>query len=185
MGPAGRVSDVEREHAGAELWLVAGARLLEQGGVAAVKLPALAATVGLTTGSFYHHFRNMPEFLDRLAARYAGPSAGIALGVPADPRERIRAAVRLQSGDDRRSVGFALRDWASTSEAAKQAVHESDTTVLERLTDDFEAVGFDRDQARARALVVFSVGVAKVHAPWGGDVPDLDAALEVLARRPS
>ena len=173
---------VDREHAGAELWLAAGVLQLEKGGVATVKLPALAARVGLTTGSFYHHFRNMTEFLDRLASRYATePVDGVEPGAPADPRERIRATLRQHAGHDRRVVGSALRDWAATSDTARQAVHDGDVTVLDRLAADFIALGHDELDARARALVAFSVGVAPIVPPWGGEAPDIDQVLDLLA----
>lgn len=176
---------VEREHAGAELWLAAGVRLLEDGGVATVKLPALAAQVGLTTGSFYHHFRNMTEFLDRLAARYASTasheSVPVAPAVPTDPRERLRATLRRQSGHDSRAIGSALRDWAATSDTARQAVRVGDAGVLDQLAADFVALGHDEMDARARALVAFSVGVASIVPPWGGTAPSIDQVLDLLA----
>jgi AcrR family transcriptional regulator len=175
---------VDREHAGAELWLAAGVRLLEEGGVATVKLPALAARVGLTTGSFYHHFRNMTEFLDRLAVRYAAePALAVEPVATGDPRRRLRATLTRASGHDRRAVGSALRDWAATSDAARQAVYEGDAVVLERLAADFAALGHDELGARARALLAISVGVATIVPPWGGDAPDVDRVLDLLAPR--
>jgi len=173
---------VEREHAGAELWLAAGVRLLEEGGVATVKLPALAARVGLTTGSFYHHFRNMTEFLDRLAARYASTeSTPSAPAVPTDPRERLRATLGRQSGHDGRAIGSALRDWAATSDTARQAVRAGDAGILDQLAADFVALGHDEMDARARALLAFSVGVASIVPPWGGAAPTIDQVLDLLA----
>ena len=74
----------------------------------------------------------------------------------------------------------ALRDWAATSDAARQAVYEGDAAVLERLAADFVALGHDELGARARALLAMSVGVATIVPPWGGDTPDVDRVLQSL-----
>ena len=172
---------MDREHAGAELWLAAGVRLLDEGGVATVKLPALAARVGLTTGSFYHHFRNMTEFLDRLAERYAAEPVAAAPDATIAPRERIRLTLAQHTGRDRATAGSALRDWAATSDAARHAVHLGDATTLDQLAADFQALGHDELDARARALLVFSVVVSTIVPPWGGAAPAVDQVLDLLA----
>ena len=64
-----------------EQWLSAGQKLLRRGGVKAVKLGALTAELGLTTGSFYHHFDSMASFLDELA-RFYGADQVVAILAP-------------------------------------------------------------------------------------------------------
>src|SRR5918995_1461561 len=47
-------------------WLSAGLDALRKGGVAAVRVERLAAGVGVTKGSFYHHFRDRGALLEAL-----------------------------------------------------------------------------------------------------------------------
>ena len=45
-------------------WLSAGLEALRKGGVGAVRVERLAAGVGVTKGSFYHHFRDRNALLE-------------------------------------------------------------------------------------------------------------------------
>ena len=52
-------------------WLSAGLEALRKGGVAAVRVERLAADVGVTKGSFYHHFRDRGALLDEVLEYWA------------------------------------------------------------------------------------------------------------------
>ena len=45
-------------------WLSAGLEALRKGGVGSVRVERLAGDVGITKGSFYHHFRDRGALLD-------------------------------------------------------------------------------------------------------------------------
>ena len=47
-------------------WLGAGLDALRKGGVGAVRVERLATDVGVTKGSFYHHFRDRGALLDAM-----------------------------------------------------------------------------------------------------------------------
>ena len=49
----------------------AGLDALRKGGVAAVRVERLAGDVGVTKGSFYHHFRDRGALLDALLDYWA------------------------------------------------------------------------------------------------------------------
>ena len=52
-------------------WLSAGLEALRKGGVAAVRVERLAADVGVTKGSFYHHFRDRGALVSVVAVLFA------------------------------------------------------------------------------------------------------------------
>lgn len=173
---------VEREHAGAELWLAAGVRLLEEGGVATVKLPALAARVGLTTGSFYHHFSGMQDFLDQLAARFAVElRPGLSSAEPGEPRDRLRRLAALVVRHRIRPLDMAMRDWAMTSSAAAASVQAHDALVLEFLERAFVDMGHPTDEARLRAHLLHAVNTARTASSWPDDDGMFDRIVDVLA----
>ena len=57
----------------------AGLELLASGGIGAVTISALCYRLGVTKGSFYHHFSSQTEFQDELLAYWASERADIAI----------------------------------------------------------------------------------------------------------
>ena len=152
---------------GRERWLLAGQDLLREGGLPAVKLGALTERLGLTTGSFYHHFDNMGAYLDALARYYGADQVETALAALSDqgPQERL-VALGERAQEDMGALARAMRDWAGTNEAAADAVRAADAAVLRFLEQVFIDLGHDTEAARVRAMILLSAGVARVHPPW-------------------
>jgi len=153
---------------GRRRWLVAGQQLLRDGGIPAVKLLALVDRTGLTTGSFYHHFGSMAVYLDELASFYGSerPPELLERIDATDPRARLEQLERLAHDERMRPLDRAMRDWAGSNDAAASAVRASDEHLLRFMEAAFGDLGHARDDARLRAIVLLSVGVARVHPPW-------------------
>jgi AcrR family transcriptional regulator len=167
---------------GRDLWLHAGQELLRRGGVGAVKLSALTEALGLTTGSFYHHFRGMTDYLDQLARFYG--TAQFAQARPLlehpDPKERLRRLAALSRDARMQPLDAAMRDWAGSNPVAANAVRQSDATLLAFVERAFRDLGHGRSAARTRALLLFSLGVARVHLPWRLSKRVFDEVFAVL-----
>ena len=58
-----------RQRLSREAWAAAGLRALTDGGVAAVAVEPLAASLGTTKGSFYWHFSDREELVREVRAR--------------------------------------------------------------------------------------------------------------------
>jgi AcrR family transcriptional regulator len=171
---------------GRERWLEAGQELLRRGGIGAVKLQALTELLGLTTGSFYHHFDNMAGYLDALARHYGSdqPRAGIATIAEDDPRRRLERLSELALADAMLPLDAAMRDWAGSNPVAAQAVRDADEILLRFIEQAFLDLGHDRRGARTRATLLLSAGVARISPPWplGTRRADaFDAVLDVLS----
>lgn len=167
---------------GQELWLAAGQELLRRGGIAAVRLQALTEELGLTTGSFYHHFAGMSEYLDQLAAYYGSdqPREHLAVAEDADPRERLRRLVAL-AGDERMvPLDAAMRDWAGSNVAAAEAVRAADEFLLRFIERAFLDLGYRRSEAQTRSILLFSAGVARISPPWQVGRSVVDEILNIL-----
>lgn len=168
---------------GQEVWLAAGQELLRRGGVGAVRLQALTDELGLTTGSFYHHFSGMSQYLDQLAAYYGSeqPRSHLAAVEDADPRVRLQRLVAL-AGDERMvPLDAAMRDWAGSNAAAARAVSDADEFLLRFIERAFLDLGYGRNEARTRATLLFSVGVARISPPWRIGREMSNEILEILA----
>ena len=168
---------------GRELWLIAGQDLLRRGGAPAVKLNALTQALGLTTGSFYHHFDGMRDYLTQLARYYGAeqPRAGLAQIDDPDPRVRLRRLYALAVDDEMRPLDAAMRDWAGSDPEAAAAVREADAILLHYLATAFADLGHPPPAARARAQLMFAAGVAHFTPPWRTDAGIIDEVLDILA----
>ena len=168
---------------GRDAWLRAGQELMRGGGIAAVKLRALTQALGLTTGSFYHHFSGMRDYLDQLARYYGAEQVHESLAVVdhADPKVRLRRLDALMRNERKRPLDFAMRDWAGSNELAATAVQEADEILLRFIERAFRDLGFGRKDAQLRALLIFSPGVARIRVPWRVSSRVVDDVIDILA----
>lgn len=168
---------------GATTWLLAGQDLLRSGGIGAVKLHSLTKAAGLTTGSFYHHFGGMPDYLDALAACFGDDQVESHLkGTESlEPRDRIVTLMAMARERKLIPLDAAMRDWAGSSSAAAKAVEAVDHRLLEYLTEAFAELGYSGRAGQVRAQLLVSSGVARVIAPWPPSEQDLDDVLDILA----
>ena len=150
-------------------WVEAGQTLLRRGGLKALKLRPLADELGVSTGSFYHHFADFDTYQGRLAAYFAqGQVVELIEAIgrsEADPVGRIRLLAQLVRRRGLSRLSIAMRAWAESDARAKTAVERHDDLMLGFLTDCLHAVGFARHDAAVRGYALMTLGLAKVHAP--------------------
>ena len=60
-------------------------------------------------------------------------------------------------------------------------MRQADQLLLRFVESAFIELGFDRRDAQARAILLYSTGVARVSPPWKQSPKLLDAVLEALA----
>lgn len=157
------MSAVRNTRLGREDWELAAIDAIAAGGLAAVAVEPLAASLGVTKGSFYAHFRSRRELVDAALARWEG-SHGASL---ADPSAIDNAAQRLehvmlaavafsQSGDP--SVHVKLLGELHDP-AARAAVARVDARRIARLTTTYRDVGFSPQRAKRRAHLAYATYV--------------------------
>ena len=166
-------------------WLEAGQQLLRTSGVGGLKLHALAASLGISTGSFYHHFSDFDAYLVALAKYYSGEqlTANIATvrREAATPHERILRASELAREIDLPSLMVAMRAWARRDARVAAEVAVLEQGLMDFLTECFEGLGFARDAAQVRSFVMMSAASAEVAPPELGDHRRLGRAIIDLA----
>jgi AcrR family transcriptional regulator len=165
-------------------WIEAGQRLLIDGGFSSLKLAALTRELGVTSGSFYHHFGDFREYLDALADYYGRENIDRvveALSPIPDPAERLRVLHTLRDDWSILRLDSAMRVWATSNDRARMAVARLDDEFIELIRGAFAELGFSHDEARIRALLAFSAGVGQPflfgRPPNTGDSAQ---ALEIL-----
>jgi AcrR family transcriptional regulator len=154
-------------------WLEAGQQLLRGSGVVGLKLHALAASLGISTGSFYHHFSDFDAYLVALAKYYSGEqlAANIAtvMREATTPHERIVRASQLARETALPELIAAMRAWARRDERVAPEVAVLEQGLIDFLAECFVGLGFTREQSLARAFVMLSVAGGEVAPPDLGD----------------
>jgi len=143
-------------------WVQAGQGLLVERGIKAVKLHSLTAKLSVSTGSFYHHFKNFDDYLSALAEFYGSEQAqrpfdAARARVGDDPKSLLREATTIFGAESGRQLNIAMRSWAQTDERACAAVRRYDAVLIKNLDEIFLALGFKEIAAKSRTLIMMGL----------------------------
>ena len=170
-------------------WIAAAMDALVEGGVGAVAVEPLAARLGATKGSFYHHFASRVALITAALEEWERRDTTHVrerLQLIGDPRARIHAVMTAAITD--RDGG--LRDAALLASASHPliapVVARATATRVRYLTDTYVELGLSRARARRRALLTSAAYVGLFDLVRSGEVtvtgPELRAyADEMLA----
>ena len=164
---------------------------MRKGGVGAVRVERLAADVGVTKGSFYHHFRDRGALLEALLEFWSREMTdaeferiqGLRGG---DAGRELRARLLALAEDVlERGMGRydpAIRAWARSDRKVAAAVAQVDRRRVRALAGLFEEGGFSAAQARTRARIFYALllGEPQVRAPLR-EAGELERMVEILA----
>ncbi len=154
--------------------------MLVKAGIGAVSVDRLATSLGVTRGSFYHHFADRADLLQVLLEDWSRRwtyeiDAQIAdLGL--DPSNTILAWMRTilnrQAADD----DAPFRAWALHDPMARAVVKQVDEARLGFITRQFEALGFTGIDAENRSRLWLHYELA-APAMFAGPSAEREAAL--------
>lgn len=185
----GAVGDSGKDRLGRTDWIDAGAAILRESGITGVKLAALTARLGVSIGSFYHHFTSFEQYLGDLADHYSVERVRFELDIASagklGPVARIRRLGTVSLQRDTFRLDQAMRVWATMDARAEINLRRAEALVLVFLEQAFRDLGFGAKDAALRARILLSVNIAALGAD--GDKPHGDyfkAALRLLAKRP-
>ncbi|WP_258044706.1 TetR/AcrR family transcriptional regulator [Sphingomonas citricola] len=170
-------------------WLEAGQSLLRRGGLRALKLRPLAEELRVSTGSFYHHFRDFDDYQGQLAHYFAEDQISDLIDAleraTPDPIERIRLLGQTVRRRGSSRLAIAMRAWAESDPRARTAVERHDMLMLDFLARCLTSAGFTRAEAEIRAYGLITLGLSKVHAPHLDMASLFDSLLDIMVARPA
>lgn len=136
-------------------WLDAALSALVEGGIAAVTMEKVAAELGVTRGSFYHHFRDRAELLDELldywVSRWTVAVRDDVAALGLDPRSTLLALMRMIAHRKAAEYDVVFRAWALHDDRAREVLRRVDSMRVEYMTSLFLAMGFEGLEAENRA----------------------------------
>ncbi len=151
-----------------EAYYDAAFAILADEGPGGLTISALCTRLGVTKGSFYHHFRDTSEFAERLLAHWEREHASrlIALSESVtDADERFDLADGIAVGLPH-AAEAAIRAWSWSDESVAVVQRRVDAARLEHLTASGIAAGQGPEEAHRMALISMSVLVGMQQLEW-------------------
>lgn len=144
-------------------WIEAGLRALADGGPEAVRIEALAETLGVTKGGFYWHFKDRPALLDETLDAWERASTDDVLEQVeqhgGDARSKARLAGLLTFSAELLPIDLAVRDWARRDKQVEARLRRVDNRRMDYLRTQFSTFCTDDDDIEARCLLAFSLAI--------------------------
>ncbi len=139
----------------------AALELMAAGGIGAVTISALCYRLGVTKGSFYHHFESGTAFQHELLRFWEHDRVKQLMPFleAMDPVDRL-TALKLGAVSINHEAASALRAWARTDKAAAASQARVDRETEKLLTRFLVEAGIDSKQASTLARIGFSILVA-------------------------
>ncbi len=162
-------------------WVLAALRALVRGGIAAVRVEALARDIGATKGSFYWHFKDLGELhqvmleLWEEVATHRITAAVRASGL--DSRGQLMLLADMVSVPPGEALGGieiepALRDWGRNDTRARAVLERVDRQRLEDLTGFLRAAGVEEGELLPKAQLIYAavIGLEQLRLTTGAEM---------------
>ena len=142
-------------------WISAALETLAAEGLDGVRVERLAQALGITKGSFYHHFKDRADLHAAMLAQWRTTMVVEImrdLEQITDPLQRFGQVMRLPTLDRRADleVELAVRLWARRDPDAEAVLHEVDALRIDFVARMLVDCGAPAETARARAILVFA-----------------------------
>ena len=169
-------------------WLDHGLRQLEDSGPSALSANAMAASLGVSRGSFYWHFRDIADFRSALLERWRDWSTErviLQLESKSDPADRLRLLLAGAFGEtnpSERSVSAqdrAIRAWAAEDSEVARVVDEIDRRRVDYMAAILRDAGVSGPTARERAVFLYWAYLGREAAPGTGTLLSYEAAAAI------
>lgn len=167
-----------------ERWLETALNVLATEGGARLRIDSLVKNLGVTKGSFYHHFKNRDEFvralIDYWSKEFTESVINDVNSSEASPSERLLSLTQYVEAEGLDQFDIAFRSWAAQDPVVAEALKEVDRRRYEFVKGVFEAIGFEGAELemRVRLFLVFVSARRSVYTPQS----TYDSASETLLR---
>jgi len=140
-------------------WTQTALEAIVEGGVAAVAVEPLAARLGATKGSFYHHFENRDALIVAALEEWERSQTEAVierLNLLPDPAERLRAVMAAALADRAGGVRDAALLGSATHPLVKPVVERVTKRRLAYIAEMYAQLGMSDARASQRATLLYS-----------------------------
>ena len=149
-----------------EDWLEEGFQVLSEFAQDKLKILYLCERLGVTRGSFYHHFEGIEDYIEKLMEEWESRNT---LGFietanrGKTPKEQLKILGELSSKIDQK-MEAAIRSWSYYNTTVKNYIRRVDESRIKYLNGIFLKLGFAKKRAQAKARLDYAtlVGVQQL-----------------------
>lgn len=133
-----------------EDWLEAGLQTLGEAGVNRLTIERLTEELDITKGSFYHHFKNVEEFRQKLIAFWADQYLSPSSSIPEEASDLMALLDTIveESFGALTEPEMTIRVWAQQDDMVRSFVQQVDSVRVEFVLKVFQAVIGDHSKAQ-------------------------------------
>ena len=157
-----------------------GAKALSEQGAAALTIDGLTARLGVTKGSFYHHFGSLQGYIDALLEFYESEGTLNVIAITEaepDPRAKLRRLLEITTQGPL-NLEVAFRAWALQNAQAREVQARIDAQRIAYLVDLCAGVAGSAATAESLAQLLYMIYIGSQQV-----IPPLDpAAVQRLYR---
>lgn len=143
-------------------WVQAGIAAVVARGPSALRIDSLCKNLGVTKGSFYHHFKNRSDLVRAIAQYWANtqPLLGSRyLAQQHSPQAQLKRLVLLFADGQLGQRDHAMRSWGASEAIIAKAVNQADQKILTLLLGILQRLGI---QAKARQALALNLMFAAI-----------------------
>ncbi len=169
-------------------WIDEGLRALAAGGPDAVRIEALARTLGVTKGGFYWHFNDRRALLEEMLDTWERVSVDEVIerveGEGGDARARLRRLFALaSSSNELLRTDLAVRDWSRREQTVAERLRRVDNRRMDYMRSLFAAFCPDEDEVEARCMLAASLWIGSHFMAADHGARSRADVLELVMRR--
>ena len=161
-------------------WLEEGMKVLSIEGYPGIRIDKLCLRLNVTKGSFYHHFKNVENYIEVLMEYWEEENTANLIKIVSESRDYEDELERLNqiSMNIDFKAEVAIRSWAFHNEEVKKRIEKVDHRRLEYLKTLYTKIGVENDLASNYARLEYAtyIGMQQLFA----DLPkkELDKLCE-------
>ena len=141
-------------------WIEAALKALAGGGPDAIRVEALATSLGVSKGGFYWHFKDRRSLLDEMLDSWEKTMVEDVIAQvesePVEPRDKLAHLFTLASSVDF-TVELAIRDWSRRDQDVAARLRRIDGRRMAYMRQLFGQLCADEDEVEARSMLTYSL----------------------------
>jgi AcrR family transcriptional regulator len=143
-------------------WIEEGLRALSAGGPDAVRIEALARTLGVTKGGFYWSFEGRRALLEAMLEAWEAMAIDQVIefveSEGGDARAKLRRLYSLAAGAaELLDVELAIREWARRDAGVRRRLQRIDNRRMDYMRALFGELCRDEEEVQGRCMLAFSL----------------------------
>ncbi len=148
-------------------WISAGLNQLRSEGPMAISGEKLARRLDVTRGSFYHHFRSMDDYVEKLMDEWESAHTH-------NPLQQVHASAKDAAAEMAllleaawnadADLEIAVRQWAFSNDRVRQRVERVDATRLQHLRCLYGELVRDSEKGNKFAVIAYYGLLGAMHA---------------------